>query len=81
MENVYDVQPYDDYVQSANTLFHFMKKGAYLKDALARKALVPRYCTEDISYLNIRSEGNVYSEIAVLQKCFCDIPFHYPMQW
>ena len=26
--------PYDDYAQSANTLFHFMKKEKYLKNIL-----------------------------------------------
>lgn len=69
-------QPEDDYVQSANSLFHFMKEADYLKDALGRSALVPRYCVETIDYLGIKSRGKLYDKIAVLQKCFCDLPFH-----
>lgn len=68
--------PIDDYVQSANTLFHFMKKPEYLKSALVRKALVPRYCVEDISYLDIKRDSLEFQEVAILEKCFCDIPFH-----
>lgn len=76
MDNSLTPQPYDDYVQSANTLFHFMKESRYLKDALRRRALVPRYCVEDIEYLHIQVGGIAFPRIAVLQKCFCDIPFH-----
>mgnify|MGYP001388102992 CR=1 FL=1 len=61
----------NDYAQSANTLFHFLTKQEYLFSALQKKAFIPRYCMEDISYLGIG-----FKEIAVLQKCFCDIPFH-----
>lgn len=67
---------YDDYAQSANTLFHFMSKFDYLEDILLRNAIVPRYCKEDLEYLKICNEGAAFSEIYVLQKCFCDIPFH-----
>ena len=70
------VQFEEDYVQSANSLFHFMKEAKYLKDALNRHALVPRYCVETVDYLGIQSGGKSYGKIAVLQKCFCDIPFH-----
>lgn len=66
----------DDYIQSANTLFHFMKQKEFLKGALYRKALVPRFCREDISYLNINVNGRKFKEVAILQKCFCDIPLH-----
>lgn len=66
----------EDYAQSANTLFHFVKKPQYLNDILARKAIVPRYCIENIDYLDIYNEDIKFEEIAVLQKCFCDIPFH-----
>ena len=69
-------QPEADYVQSANSLFHFMKEADYLKDALGRSALVPRYCIEAVDYLGIKSRGKLYDKIAVLQKCFCDLPFH-----
>lgn len=67
---------YDDYAQSANSLFHFMKKREFLKDILINKALMPRYCMEDISYLHIQNDDAVFHEVAILQKCFCDIPFH-----
>lgn len=66
----------DDYVQSANTLFHFVSREEYLQDILVNQALVPRYCVEDVGYLHLNSEGTTYGEIAILQKCFCDIPFH-----
>lgn len=68
--------PNDDYVQSANTLFHFMKKSEYLEFILTNKAIIPRYCIENIEYLNIHVENSNFKEIAILQKCFCDIPFH-----
>lgn len=67
---------YDDYAQSANTLFHFMKKFEYLEEILEKKAIVPRYCKEDLEYLNIEDGKNSFIEAFVLQKCFCDIPFH-----
>ena len=38
------LQKCDDYVQSANTLFHFMQRHEYLSALLKRRALVPRYC-------------------------------------
>lgn len=34
--------PYDDYAQSANTLFHFMKKQEYLNSILRLKMLLIR---------------------------------------
>ena len=64
----------EDYTHSANSLFHFMSKETYLINALRRKALCPRYCIEDIKYLNIAYNGESFEKIAVLQKCFCDIP-------
>lgn len=66
----------DDYAQSANTLFHFMSKSEYLKSILLKKAIVPRYCIENIEYLNIHIGDISFKEVAILQKCFCDIPFH-----
>lgn len=68
--------PYDDYAQSANTLFHFMKKPEYLDAILLRSAIIPRYCVETIDYLNIHNDTCAFNEAAILQKCFCDIPFH-----
>lgn len=47
--------PYDDYAQSANTLFHFMTKPEYLDSVLRRRAIIPRYCVETIDYLNIHN--------------------------
>lgn len=76
MSNSYIAVREEDYAQSANTLFHFMKKEEYLKDILMNKAIVPRYCIENIGYLGISDEEIQYEEAAVLQKCFCDIPFH-----
>lgn len=67
---------YDDYAQSANTLFHFMKEEKYLKSILQQRAIIPRYCVETVDYLDICKGGISFNEIAVLQKCFCDIPFH-----
>lgn len=67
---------HDDYAQSANTLFHFMKELVFLKNILFHRAIVPRYCIETIGYLNLHNGKRIIEEIAVLQKCFCDIPFH-----
>lgn len=71
----YEIQR-KDYAQSANALFHFMKEIEYLRTILQKKALIPRYCKEDIKYLNINNGETEFDEIAILQKCFCDIPFH-----
>jgi len=70
------VLPYDDYAQSANALFHFMNKSEYLSSILINRAIAPRYCVENIEYLNIHVGDVKFKEIAILQKCFCDIPFH-----
>jgi len=75
--NVRDVSTHVHYNQTSNSLFHFMEKLEYLLDALTRMALVPRYCWEDIEYLNIKTEKHGdFKKIAVLQKCFCDIPLN-----
>ena len=67
----------DNYVQSANSLFHFMKEERFLTKSIERGALVPRYCKEDIEYMNLKNpRGEIMKEMVVLQKCFCDIPFH-----
>ena len=52
--------PYDDYAQSASTLFHFMTKPKYLSAILLRRAIVPRYCVETIDYLNIRNDTRTF---------------------
>ena len=74
-ENI-TAHPYVGYVQSANTLFHFMKEFGYLKTILRKRAIVPRYCIETMDYLHIRNGELDIQEVAVLQKCFCDIPLH-----
>ena len=76
MDGSTHVLPYNDYVQSANTLFNFMEKFSYLEDILKYSAIIPRYCVEDITYLRVKTEEGDFDKIAVLQKCFCDIPFH-----
>ena len=68
-----DIVP-EDYVHSANSLFHFVKSSKYLIDDLRRRALCPRYCVEDVRYLNLTVNGDRYEDVAVLQKCFCDLP-------
>lgn len=69
---IYDVE----YVQSANSLFHFMKKDEFLFNALQKGRLVPRYCVEDISYIGLTIDHVLINQVAVLQKCFCDMPLH-----
>ena len=61
---------YDDYAQSANTIFNFMKKSEYLKEILEKKAIIPRYCKENLEYLNIHNGDIAFPEAMVLQKCF-----------
>lgn len=70
----------DDYAQSANSLFHFVKEPKFLKDILHKKALIPRYCKENIEYLKVYHNGFPFNEVLILQKCFCDIPFHKLME-
>lgn len=66
--------PAPEYAHSSNLLFHFMKEPKHLSDIIKRKAIVPRYCKEDIRYLNLSLLDEPFKEIAVLLKCFCDIP-------
>ena len=66
----------EDYVHSANSLFNFVSAAEYIIESLQRRALCPRYCTENVDYLNIQNGDNRFGEVAVLQKCFCDIPLH-----
>lgn len=71
-----EYQQHVDYVQSANTLFHFMRRFTYLETILKNRAITPRYCIENVDFLNIKNADDRFSDIAVLQKCFCDIPLH-----
>lgn len=56
----------------ADTLFTFMTELDFLISAIKTSMLSPRYCDEDISYLNI----NGLEKIALPMKCFCDINMH-----
>ena len=38
--------------------------------------MVPRYCNENIPYLDIEIAGKKIDKISILQKCFCDMHFH-----
>lgn len=75
-KNLYEPFPQEDYIQSANTLFNFMKEPDFLYKILKKKAIAPRYCREDIRYLNLSLEQKQVERVYVLQKCFCDIPLH-----
>lgn len=68
--------PYEDYAQSANSLFHFMPKSEFLKSILTNRVIVPRFCYENIEYLKVHMGEVYFKEAAILQKCFCDIPLH-----
>lgn len=61
---------------SANVLFHFMPELRFLCRAIEVKALFPRYCKENIAYLNLRVNDHQLTEVAYPEKCFCDIPVH-----
>lgn len=61
---------------SANALFHFMTESRFLYKALEAKALFPRYCKENITYLNLCVNDHRLIEVAYPEKCFCDIPLH-----
>lgn len=77
MKEIINVDSFhEDYSQSSNALFHFMKLQSFLNFALQKKALFPRYCIEDVAYLDLMNGGTSFREVAVLQKCFCDIPLH-----
>lgn len=67
---------YKNEVQSANSIFHFMKEMVFLKDAILNKRLSPRYCKENVDYLKLKIERKNIKQIAILGKSFCDIPLH-----
>lgn len=56
----------------ADTLFTFTTELNYIIAPIKNKLLSPRYCVENIEYLNIPE----LSEIAFPMKCFCDINLH-----
>lgn len=59
-------------IQSADTLFKYTKEMKFLLKTIQRKALVPRYVVENISYLGIDQKL-----IGIPEKCFCDIKLNY----
>lgn len=56
----------------ADTLFNFMQELNFLITTVKNKMLSPRYCEEDIRYLNIKG----LERLAIPMKCFCDINLH-----
>ena len=52
-----------------DTLFHFVSKPEYLFGLLADKAIVARYCGEDVRYLRLKG----ITKLAYPMSCFCDI--------
>lgn len=62
---------YQPTIQSANTLFHFVGHIKYLFSIIEKMAIIPRYCVEDVDYLDIGID-----EIAYPMLCFCDINLH-----
>lgn len=76
MNNVKIKEIEPDYVHSSNAIYNFMKEFSYLKEAIKNKALTPRYCEENIEYLDLNYKSEVLKKACVLQKCFCDIPLH-----
>ena len=76
LENIKDIKRKKDiHIPSkiqADTLFTFCTKLEYLKSPIKSKMISPRYCKEDIKYLNIPK----LRQIAYPMKCFCDINMH-----
>lgn len=55
-----------------DTLFTFTTELKWMIHSLRMKMISPRYCEEDLRYLNI----NGLKRIAFPMKCFCDINLH-----
>lgn len=73
-----NVETEDDpryFKESANTLFHFMGKFEFLEMAIKSLKLFPRYNTEDVHYLGLTAETDIFN-IALPMLCFCDINLH-----
>lgn len=65
----------DEHVPSkvqADTLFNFVSKFDYLLPYLKNKMISPRYCVEDLEYLELEK----IQKMAYPMKCFCDINMH-----
>ena len=56
----------------ADTLFTFTSELEFLISYIENACLYPRYCDEDIEYLDIDKLKKIY----IPMKCFCDINLH-----
>ena len=56
----------------ADTLFSFVTDLKYIIQPLKSRMLSPRFCVEDIRYLQIKE----LPKVAIPMKCFCDINLH-----
>lgn len=56
----------------ADTLFTFCTELDYILPSIEHKMIPPRYCEEDISFLNL----DEFKKAAYPMKCFCDINLH-----
>lgn len=56
----------------ADTLFTFTSELEFLIPYIENACLFPRYCDEDIKYLNIED----LKKVCIPMKCFCDINLH-----
>ena len=56
----------------ADTLFTFTSELTYLIPYIEKSCIYPRYCEENIEYLNIER----IKSINIPMKCFCDINLH-----
>ena len=56
----------------ADTLFTFTSEIEFLLPYIENACLYPRYCDEDIEYLNIDKLKRIF----IPMKCFCDINLH-----
>ena len=64
------------YMVSANYLSNFMQKFDYLLCTLKRMSFVPRYCREELDYIELTNKGDKIKAIYIPMTCFCDIPLH-----
>ena len=64
------------YKVSANYLSNFMRKREYLEDTIKRMAFIPRYCYENLEYMNLLLYDEKIKGIFIPMVCFCDIPLH-----
>lgn len=56
----------------ADALFNFTNQLDFIISPLKNKMISPRYCIEDVSYLNCSK----VQKICIPMKCFCDINIH-----